>query len=195
MRRFKPALWLSFGLVSLTLAISLVAYVLGLLPDGHRAELESRAKVAEALAVQLAGAANRNDRTTLEETIASVVDRNPDVRSTALRRADGSVILSAGDHDRFWKPLTDGKSTPTHVSVPLIGSEGVQGTIEISFGSPSAGKRIFGIPLTLILFLGFMTASGFTGYFFILRRGLHQLDPGRVIPERVQKLSIRLPKG
>ncbi len=187
MRRYKPTIWLSVGLMSLTLAIALTAYVLGLLPDGHQVELESRAKVAESLAVQLAGAANRGDNTTLEETLNSVVKRNHDVFSSALRRADGSIVLSAGDHKKYWVAPKDGKSTPTHVSVPLYGADGLQGTIELSFGPASSGTRIFGVPATLIMFLGFLMSAGFIGYFFMLRRTLNELDPGRVIPERVQR--------
>ena len=195
MKRFKPTIWLSFGLASLTMALALTAYVIGLMPDGYKVELESRAKVAESLAVQLAGAANRNDGTTLEETLSSVVERNEDVLSSALRRTDGSIVLSAGDHETHWVPAEDGKATPTHVSGPLFGPDGQQGTIELSFGPASTGKRILGIPTTLLMFLGFLMAAGFIGYFLLLRRTLRELDPGRVIPERVQKAFDTLSEG
>ena len=195
MRRFKPTLWLSFGLVSLTLALSLTAYVLGLMPDGYKAEIEARAKVAESLAVQIAGAVNRRDNLTLSDTMTSVVRRNPDVLSSALRRADGSVVLEAGNHAQHWVAPDDGKSTPTHVLVPLLGPDGVEGSIEMSFGPASSGKRVFGISASILMFLAFIMASGFIGYFFILRRTLHQLDPGRVIPERVQKSFDTLSEG
>ena len=195
MKRFKPTLWLSFGLVSLTLAIALTGYVLGFVPDGYNTELRSRAKVAESLAVQLAGAVNRNDLITVRETISSVVKRNDDIFSAALRRSDGDLIIFEGNHAKHWVAPTNGKSTPTHVMVPLLGSNGVQGAIEISFGPASSGKRLFGIPVTLFLFLGFLTSAGFIGYFFLLRRTLNELDPGRVIPERVQKAFDTLSEG
>ncbi len=187
MKRFKPTLWLSFGLVSLTLAIALTAYVFGFMPDGYKAELESRAKVAESIAVQLAQAVNRKDTITLQETINSIVMRNEDIHSSALRNSKGKIILSAGDHDKHWLITDSGKSTPTHVSVPLLGAKGPQGSIEIVFGPASSGKRFFGIPASLLLFLGFLSSAGFIGYFLMLRRTLKELDPGRVIPERVQK--------
>jgi len=195
MKRFKPTLWLSFGLVSLTMALALTAYILGLMPDGYKAEIESRAKVAESLAVQLAGSVNRNDSLALEETINSVVKRNNDINSVAIRGANGNLILYSGDHDKYWVPSANGKSTPTHVSVPLLGADGPQGAIEIAFAPPSSSKRIFGFPTSLLLFLSFLMGSGFIGYFFILRRTLKQLDPGRVIPERVQKAFDTLSEG
>jgi len=195
MRNHKPTIWLSIGLVSLTMALALTGYVIGLMPDGYKVELESRAKVAESLAVQLAGAANRNDGLVLEETLSSVVSRNDDVRSIALRRADRSIVVAAGDHETHWVVNEDGKSTPTHVTVPLFGDDGKQGDIEITFGPASTAKRIFGIPATLLMFLGFLMSFGFLGYFLLLKRALRQLDPGRVIPERVQKAFDTLGEG
>ena len=140
MRNSKPTIWLSFGLVSLTLALALTGYVLGLMPDGHKVELDSRAKVAESLAVQLVGAVNRKDSVVLEETLNSVVKRNDDVYSSALRRSDGTIVISAGDHEKHWIETEDGKSTPTHVSVPLLGTDGEQGTIELAF--PAVVSRL-----------------------------------------------------
>lgn len=195
MKRSKPTIFISFGLVSLTLALTLTAHLLGLLPDGYRAELDSRAKVAESLAVQLASAVNKNDTTTLQETMRSVVLRNDDVNSTAFRAANGNIVFSAGDHALHWVPNEDGKSTPTHVSVPMLGENGTQGAIEISFGPPSAGARYFGIPASLFVFLALIATAGFTGYYIILRRSLKELDPGRVIPERVQRAFDTLSEG
>ncbi|MEL6734789.1 MAG: EAL domain-containing protein [Pseudomonadota bacterium] len=195
MKRFRLSVWLSLGLVSLTLALVLASYVLGLLPDGRYEELKSRAKVAESLAVQLAGAANRNDKTALEETISSVVNRNTDVVSAALRGADGDILISAGDHENKWIKAKDGKSTPTHVAVPLLGPEGKQGAIEIVFLPTSSGTLFLGVPKSILGFLGFIIVSGFFAYGFFLKRTLHQLDPGRVIPERVQKSFDTLSEG
>lgn len=195
MTRFKPALWLSFGLVCLTLALTLTAYVLGLVPDGYKTELDSRAKVAESLAVQLAGAVNRNDNDLLSETLSAIVERNDDVHSAALRHHNGGILVSAGDHETNWVVAEDGQSTPTHVVVPLTGSGGNQGAIELSFGPASTMKRYAGIPSSLLLFLLYMTAFGFLGYFMVLRRTLKELDPGRVIPERVQKAFDTLAEG
>ncbi len=195
MKRFKPTFWLSFGLVSVTLALALTAYLMGLMPDGHRAELESRAKVAESIAVQLANAANRNDDVVLRDTLEAIVERNDDVFSSAFRLADGSIVVSSGDHEKHWVASEDGKSTPTHVTVPLYGAEGLQGAIELSFGPATTGSRLLGIPVTLLLFLLYLMGAGFAGYFFILRRTLHELDPGRVIPERVQKSFDTLSEG
>ena len=92
-RLFTPSLRITMGLVSLTISLVFVALALGLLPDESKAALDARARVAEALAIQLATAASRNDVTAIRETIASVVKRNPDVLSVALRRTDRNILV------------------------------------------------------------------------------------------------------
>ncbi len=195
MKRLKTTLWLSFGLASVTICLVMTAYLLGLIPDGHKTELDARAKVAEALAVQLAGAINRDDGVAVEETLTSVVKRNPDILSVAFRRSNDAILLSKGDHEKHWVSPPGGTSTPTHVFVPLIGTDGPQGRIEITFQELSSGGRFFDIPVSLFVLLGFLATAGFLVYSLFLRRALHELDPGRVIPERVQKAFDTLSEG
>ena len=195
MKRITPTLWLSFGLTAFTLSVTLLAYTVGLIPDGHKLALDSRAKVAESLAIQLVSAVNRNDAEGLEEVLNSVVQRNEDVLSGAVRYADGTIVFEAGSHSKNWVAPPDGKSTTTHVTVPLMGSSGQQGSIELAFAEPEAMQRILGIPTSILIFLAFLTGLGFVGYFILLRRTLRQLDPGRVIPERVQKAFDTLSEG
>ena len=107
MKRITPTLWLSFGLTAFTLAVTLLAYTVGLIPDGHKLALDSRAKVAESLAIQLVSAVNRNDAEGLEEVLNSVVQRNEDVLSGAVRYADGTIVFEAGSHAKNWVAPAD----------------------------------------------------------------------------------------
>ncbi len=195
MKRHKTTLWLSFGLACVTVCLAMSAYILGLVPDGYKTELNARAKVAEALAVQLAGAVSRNDSIAVEETLTSVVKRNPDILSVAFRNKTGEILLSRGDHGKHWIVSVEESSTPTHIFVPLIGADGPQGRIEIAFEELPSGARIFDIPVSLLLLLGFLATTGFLVYSLFLRRALHELDPGRIIPERVQKAFDTLSEG
>ncbi|MEM1317977.1 MAG: EAL domain-containing protein, partial [Pseudomonadota bacterium] len=131
----------------------------------------------------------------IEDTLGSVVERNPDVLSAAFRDRNGAIVFSKGDHQTHWVAPEGGNSNPTHVSVPLLGADGPQGQIEISFGPPSSGARFFEIPVSLFAFLLFTAVVGFIVYSVFLRRTLDELDPGRVIPERVQKAFDTLSEG
>lgn len=181
--------------MSLTVLAVMSAHLLGIMPDGYRAALKSRATVAESLAVQLAAAANDNDGVVLRETLNTVVERNSDVLSAALRRVDGELVVAAGDHDAMWKAPGNGKSTPTHVIVPLNGPDGPQGTIEIHFAEAKSTRQFLGFPVPLLWFITFLASVGFISYFILLRRSLKQLSPGRVMPERVQRAFDTLGEG
>ena len=88
MKKLSPAVRLSLSLVMLTLSMLLIAEMLGLAPNRINDLTESRAKVTENLAVQLAIAASRNDRALLSHTLKEFVGRNEDVLSGGVRGDD-----------------------------------------------------------------------------------------------------------
>ena len=89
-RLLSPKLQLSIGLLSLTVSLIFIAASVGLWPNEQRAELEARATVSCALAVQLAILARRNDVEAIKDTIYTVVRRGPKLLPVAIRAADGS---------------------------------------------------------------------------------------------------------
>ncbi len=139
---FTPTLRLTIGLIALTISLIMGAFVLGLVPDESRAEIEARGKIAEALAMQLASAATRSDVVVIQETLLAVEKRNDAVLSVALRRANGKILIATRDHHVHWVEPTDRKSTPTHVQVPLLNGNKVWGEIEIAF-RPLQSEELF----------------------------------------------------
>jgi diguanylate cyclase (GGDEF)-like protein len=195
LRQISPTLKISTGLALLTISVALCGYIFGLLPDATKADLDARASVAEALAVQLSAAAARNDFVAIQETISSIENRNTEVLSIALRRANGEILIATGDHARSWVEPGNNRSTPTHVQVPLLNGEDTWGRVEIAFRPLSSSDQIAGIPLDLVGFVAFLGLLGFVGYYFVLRRALRELDPSSVIPERVQAAFNTLAEG
>jgi diguanylate cyclase (GGDEF)-like protein len=195
MRLLTPTFRISIGLAALTMSLVACAYSFGLVPDESKAELNARAKISEALAIQLSAAASRNDVIAVQETISSVATRNSAVLSVALRRANGKILVAAGDHDRHWVELGDNQSTDTHVQVPLLNGDTAWGKIEIVFRPLDSGGRIAGLPIALASLIGFLGIFGFASFYFVLRRALLELDPSRVIPERVQAAFDALAEG
>jgi diguanylate cyclase (GGDEF)-like protein len=196
MKRFiTPTLQISVGLLSLTMSLIFIAYSFGLVPDGASAALEARGRISENLAVQLANLAGRNDAVAIKETMESVVSRNPEILSIAIRGADGKLLVEAGDHDAYWSEPADGKSTATHMLVPLRNADAPQGGIEIAFRPFDAKENILGVPRAMMPFIGFIGIAGFAGYYFLLKRSLRELDPGRAIPERVKEAFDTLAEG
>ena len=193
--RLTPAMRISLGLVSLTVSLLLLGKIIGLAPDQTRAVLESRINLSEALAVQFASALQREDVRSLGDILISVVERNDDVESAAIRQTGGRLMVEAGNHLAHWKPSVNGKSTTTHVQIPIIRGTQRWGTAEVSFTPIWRSNLSSGFKnsyLSLILFVGF---SGYAGYFLLIKRTLRELDPSNVVPGRVRAAFDVLEEG
>ena len=196
MSRFiTPTLQITIGLLSLTISLILIAYSFGLVPSENNAALEARARISENLAVQLANLAGRNDVVAIKETVETVLSRNGDILSIAIRNAEGKLLVDTGSHDAHWLEPIDGKSTATRVLVPLWDANVPKGRIEIAFRPFETGGDVFGIPRAMMTFVGFIGIAGLAGYYFILKRSLRELDPSRAIPERVKAAFDTLAEG
>ncbi|MFT5701255.1 MAG: diguanylate cyclase (GGDEF)-like protein [Desulforhopalus sp.] len=193
--RLTPVIRISLGLVSLTVSLLLLGKMIGLAPDQTRAVLESRINLSEALAVQFTSAVQQDNTSLLGDILVAMVDRNVDVESAAVRETGGRLLAEAGDHLAHWKSSKNGKSTTTHVQIPIFRGTQRWGTAEISFTPIWRSNFTSGFKnsyLSLILFVGF---AGFGGYFLLIKRTLRELDPSSVVPGRVRAAFDVLEEG
>lgn len=191
----SPTLRITIGMVSLTISLLLAAEIFGFLPDRTAFALEARQKFCEALAVQLSSAASRMDLRGIQSTLESVVERNDDLLSAALRTTRDGVKAEAGEHGTHWTLPEGGESTPEQVQVPILQRGERWGTIELSFrplNSASGFRAITQSSYGILLFVGL---AGFGLYFLFLRRALKEIDPSAVIPERVKAAFDALAEG
>ena len=190
-----PAFGLAFSMMLLVMSVVSVGALLGLIPDRVGYQLEARARVAEALTLQLAMAASRNDVEIIRSTISAVQKRDDEINSIALKNSAGEFLAVTPDHNEFWAGANPDRSTQTHVHIPITNGAENWGTVEIVFTPLAEGLALFGIPHDLLLFSGFIGGSSFLGMFIILRRSLRQLDPTRSVPSRVQSAFDSLSDG
>jgi diguanylate cyclase (GGDEF)-like protein len=186
---------LTIGLVSLTASLILLAQLLGFLPDQSGIVLGARQQVVESLATQLSWSASQNDFRSMQVTLGSIIERDEEIQSAALRRANGDVVVVAGEHERYWEAHPDGLSTPTHVQVPLFARNQQWGSIELSFVPLDTGYGLLSIRNSVVGLLAFMVLVGGLGFFLVLRRGLRELDPSGVVPDRVKGAFDSLAEG
>ena len=132
-QKISPVTRLTIGMVSLIASLLLIAQLLGFLQDQSGIALDARKRIVEALATQLSWSASQNDYRSLQITLTSVIERNEEILSAALRRANQDIVVVAGDHDKYWEAHPDGLSTPTHVHVPLFARDRQWGTVELAF--------------------------------------------------------------
>ncbi len=193
---FGPVGRICVGLVSLTLFLLFVAdFVFGVLRDDVALAQRVRKGITEDLAIQLAVLIQKEDKDSIQRTIEAISSRDGEISSVGIRRNSGDVYIESTGHERLWVPLKDGKSTITHVAVPVYAGKDVWGTVEVSFRSllPSTAWGWIKHPMVLLLLV--MVVGGYLVYYWYMRRVLEHLDPTKAIPDRVRKALDTLTEG
>ncbi len=191
----KPAIRISFSLVLLTVNILFLANLIGFIPDESEMALKFRKGQSESLALQFAAVVEKGELYIIRNTLRAVVERNEDIQSAAIRTESGDLIAVAGEHLQHWRPPVDGKSTSTHVHVPLYRNRKKWATVEIRFVPLWKEKLATGFADSFAGLLMFVGLGCSVCFFFVIKRTLRELDPTAVIPKRVQKAFDVLHEG
>lgn len=194
-KRIGPTVRISFSLALLTVSLLLLGDLLGLIPKSTDFRIDTRKKLAESLAVQLSHAATAADMGYIDATLLALVERNPDIRSAALRRSDGATLSVAGDHAGNWIARSDRHSTPDHVLVPILRGKERWGTVELAFAPVRDLSLASTFANPLVRLSLFVAIAGFVVFAFFMRRTLRVLNPSAVIPQRVQAALDTLAEG
>ena len=196
MKRPGPLLKMTFALVALCGALIMLADLLfGVVPDKAAQTRDLRRNVAEALAVQVATLLEADDRRSLQRTLDHVAARSESVLSFGIRRADGVLVVQAGDHPSVWRGVETGPSRLDEVKVPLNAGGQRWGTFEIAFKPRSGHALVHWLTEPLVVVLLFLATFGTLVFGLYLRRALQHLDPASVIPERVQGAFDAMAEG
>jgi diguanylate cyclase (GGDEF)-like protein/PAS domain S-box-containing protein len=194
--KLGPVARISLGLVSLAACLLLTAdLIFGLMPDQTSVARQIRKRASESLAIQLTALAQSENFETMRRTLHAVISRDPDVQSIAVRRADGVVMAETGSHDRYWEPPARGRSTVTHVLVPINGPTGVWGQVEVSYKPLTPQTLVGWLKLPSVALTLTMMTLGLLVYYLYLRRILKHLDPNAAIPDRVRTAFDALSEG
>ena len=97
MKILTPNRKVSIGLVVLTVSLIIFGDILGVVPHEDRGMLDGRKKFCESLAVQYSLAVTRGDLDTIKESLETMVRRDPDILSAAIRNQYDRVLVKAGD--------------------------------------------------------------------------------------------------
>lgn len=192
-----PVARVVIGLVALSVCIALIAdLAFNLFRDDEKVAREIRKRVSENVAIQLAVLAQGGDRVGIEKTVAGIINREPDVLSIGVRHAEGELMYASPNHLTSWHALGGGKSTLTHVEVPLFaGGDHRWGQIEISFRPVGASGWLHWVQRPAVVMSAALLLLGSLGYFVYMRRVLAHLDPTAAIPERVKVALDTLVEG
>ena len=186
-RQITARLRLAVGAAGIVSSLLLVAVLAGVVPDHRQRAAQGRAELCEAIAVYSSAMLARGDVASMQSALAAVAEHNRQIQSVGIRRTDGVLLGSSGDHQTHWQGDIEDKSTVDQVRVPLIAAGQPWGRVEVAF-QPLAGSG----PLAMLgeAWLGLpMTMGAACGLVFLLYLGrmLKQLDPSAAVPGRVRE--------
>ena len=185
---------LTIGLVSMVVSAHLGASWLGLMPDAQRAEAAARASLVEVLAAGGMSSLAAEDHAAVTDLLRFALERNPSMRSAAVRRADGEVLASAGPHGQAWSLDDSARSTSTQIAMPLYADGRRWGRLEVAFEGQDDGLAAL-LSDRRALAIALIALACFGGFYLYLGRMLRQLDPSRAVPDRVRNALDTLAEG
>jgi PAS domain S-box-containing protein len=195
LKRPSTRFFVALGLSSLLASVMLLAMYAGVLPDEHHTIRTGRAALAESMAASTTSmvSGEEADLMRMQALLDFVVQRNPDLLSCALRRADDTVVAQAGEHE--WQELQGGMSVDAQVQVPIFAGKAKWGRLELHFKPLGAAgwKGFFTDPRVQLI--GFVVVCAFVVFYFYLGRVLRQLDPSRAVPGRVRAALDTMAEG
>ena len=194
MTNISPLTRITLGLVLIMMSIFLLGDMLGLFPDRAEAVKQGRTALAESIAVQYSISAQKRDIRAIKSSMRTLVKRNDDVLSAALREKSGRLLAVSGEHDKYWTS-TNGQSTPVNIRVPIYRGVREWGSVEVSF-APLYTKGIFGFHINPLVRMGaFIMTAGFFAFLFFIRRTHKDINPSSIVPSRVTHALNALAEG
>jgi PAS domain S-box-containing protein len=200
MIRATPVIWISGGLVSLTVGIMLAGdSLVDLVPSHDRQVVEHRRELAESLAVQYSALTERGQIETVKFAMEVLTKRTPDILSLALiqnSQSERIVVAQVGEHDRVWVQPPGDESTFEFFQIPIYSGDQKWGALQIAF-RPTVPESVWEWVSAnpWIRFMGFVSVAGFLAYFYFMKRTLRQLDPSGIVPARVKAALDALTQG
>ena len=194
--RITPLVWISIGLVSLTLSVMLAGdSLVDLVPNHDRQVFEYRRDLAESLAVQYSALAERGHMETIKFAMEVLAKRNEDILSLALFQNGRGLIAQVGEHARVWVQPPGDESSFQFLQVPIFSDDQSWGVLQVAFRQTDVSimERLLTDPW--LRFLVFVSMVGFIGYLIFMKRTLRQLDPSGIIPTRVKAALDALTQG
>jgi diguanylate cyclase (GGDEF)-like protein/PAS domain S-box-containing protein len=194
--RLTPAARIAAGLISLMVTLLLIIDIaLNLVPDQNDMHRKIRESTSERLAVQITSLIQAQEWDALKLTVGQALERDKEILSLAVRQDNGKIVVNGGNHLQHWAPPAAGKSTLTHVRVPIFNQDTHWGDLEISYKpiTPQSFRDWLQMPLVALALV--VVPTGFLAFYLYMRRTLEYLDPTAAIPDRVRVAFDALTEG
>lgn len=184
---------INLSILSLCVTSILFASMVGLIPDDRMTQSEARTELSEAMATSITYLIANRDYRQVETQLELFARRNDAVISAGVRRHDGRLLASVGDHQVKWEEGLQAKSDGCFI-VPIKSDTNNWARIEIQFEPLYAGINMF-VSGGLWKLLGLLIPLVGISCWFHLKRILKYLDPTQVVPPRVRQTLDSFAEG
>lgn len=190
--RFKPPVLVlvTMSLVGLVASVLVGVSFLEVVPDAESETKRRRKQMCENSAIAFSLMAQRADSKTMEQFLNAIAARSNDVISMGVRKSDGTIIVSCGDHADHWN--ADSLSE-ADVTVNLYSRDELWGQFEAKFRTAGAGNLL--TRYASLDHLIIVCVACLISFYLYLRVVLRQLNPSQVIPHRVRDALDTLAEG
>jgi diguanylate cyclase (GGDEF)-like protein/PAS domain S-box-containing protein len=194
-RVYLASLRLAVGLVCIGISTILGGQWLGLIPDPDRMTLRARADRCELVSVAAGVMLQRMEWTPLESSLQTVAQRDSELLSIGLRRADGTLRIDTGHHDYYWQEAGSFPDRFHTLHVPLTVNGESWGQLEFLFEPVSGSGWSAVLHHPLMRLIAFFSLVGLIVYTAIVARVVGSMDGGQVVPDRVRQALDTLAEG
>ncbi|MBW3595967.1 MAG: diguanylate cyclase [Planctomycetes bacterium] len=193
MSRIRISIRIALFLALLSASALLSAGALGLFPDLRADTVRRRVALCETLAINCSLLAQKNDVRSIQAGLEEVARRNGEIRSIALRRQNGATLVEIGPHSLHWGGTS--RTDDSHMYVPIFAGGADWGKIEVAF-EPLNMTGFWGyLASPWCRFVTFVVAMNGLAFMLYLGKTLAQLDPSKVVPDRVRAVLDTFAEG
>lgn len=189
----SPITRINLSIVLLCVAVIQAASAVGLLPDERVAKLEYRDTQCRLVATQLTDLIARQERRKADKTLQRFATLNNDLISVGIRRNQGELWASTGDHQTRWQNRKTQNDDGCY-QIPILERNREWGRVEFNFKPIYAGHNRYTSDTNLrVTILVALTTGLICG--LQLTRVLRYLDPRRAVPGRVTEALDNFAEG
>ncbi|MCA9128694.1 MAG: diguanylate cyclase [Planctomycetales bacterium] len=185
MRNLSGITRISISITMLCVSVILLATLTGLMPDERKYAAESRAKLCETIAASTGYMVANHQVREAGMQLELFAKRNPELRSVALRRPNGEMVIEIGKHAETWDEAYRRESDGCY-TVPIKNEDHAWGELQFNFQPIYAGTNQY-LGNSLLRLLGMVAVLVGVTCRWQLRRILKYLDPSRSVPPRVRE--------
>ncbi len=184
---------MSLGLLSLTLTLLLAADLMfRVFPLDGEEEWHRREHLANQLASRVMSQYSL-DASLVPALLPELLRTDPALRSIGVRLDSGELVVGSREHETLWRRSDRAAEGRTQFAVSVSRPRQTMpwGQVEVAF-QPMSWNAWWSPPVRMLVFFSTAAALVFALY---LRRAFQYLDPGKVVPQRVQMAFDALSEG